>query len=60
MMNLMTEHQVAELLGVSVATIRKRRLLRQRPTFLKIGARVLYRPEEVRDFIESAAAGKDR
>jgi hypothetical protein len=51
---LLTEHQVAELLKVSVATIRRRRLFRQPPDFLKIGASVRYRGEAIQRLIESA------
>jgi predicted DNA-binding transcriptional regulator AlpA len=51
---LLTEHQVAELLKVSVATIRRRRLFRQPPDFVKIGASVRYRRETIQRLIESA------
>lgn len=51
---LLTEHQVAALLKVSVATIRRRRLFRQPPDFVKIGASVRYRPEAIQRLIESA------
>jgi predicted DNA-binding transcriptional regulator AlpA len=51
---LLNEHQVAELLKVSVATIRRRRLLRQPPDFVKIGASVRYRCGAIQRLIESA------
>jgi len=51
---LLTEHQVAELLKVSVATIRRRRLLHQPPDFVKLGASVRYRRETIQRLIESA------
>ena len=51
---LLTEHQVAELLKVSVAPIRRRRLFRQPPDFLKIGASVRYRLEAIQRLIEDA------
>jgi hypothetical protein len=51
---LLTELQVAELLKVSVATIRRRRLFRQPPNFVKIGASVRYRREAIQRLIESA------
>lgn len=44
---LLTEQQVAKLLSVSVATIRRRRLLRHPPDFIKIGSSVRYRHEAV-------------
>jgi predicted DNA-binding transcriptional regulator AlpA len=50
---LLTEHEVAEFLKVSVATIRRRRLFRQPPDFVKIGASVRYRREAVQRLIES-------
>lgn len=51
---LLTEHQVAELLRISVATIRRRRLLRQPPDFVKIGASVRYRREAIQRLIDNA------
>jgi predicted DNA-binding transcriptional regulator AlpA len=52
--DLLTEHEVARLLKVSVATIRRRRLFRQPPDFIKIGASVRYRREAIQRLIESA------
>ena len=51
---LLTEHEVAKLLKVSVATMRRRRLFRQPPEYLKIGASVRYRREALQRLIESA------
>jgi len=51
---LLTEKDVARLLRVSVATIRRRRLLKQPPTWLKIGALVRYRREAISRLIEGA------
>jgi len=51
---LLTENQVAELLKVSVATIRRRRLLQQPPDFVKLGASVRYRRETIQRLIEDA------
>jgi predicted DNA-binding transcriptional regulator AlpA len=56
---LLTEHQVAELLKVSVATIRRRRLFRLPPDFVKIGASVRYRPEAIQRLIERAEQHTD-
>ncbi len=44
---LLTEQQVAALLNVSVASIRRRRLLRRPPDFIKIGSSVSYRRQAV-------------
>lgn len=52
---LLTEHEVAKLLKISLATIRRRRLFRQPPEFLKIGASVRYRPEAIQKLIESSS-----
>ena len=51
---LLTEHEVAQLLKVSVATMRRRRLFRQPPEYLKIGASVRYRREAIQRLIEKA------
>jgi predicted DNA-binding transcriptional regulator AlpA len=51
---LLTEHEVARLLKVSVATIRRRRLFRQPPDFVKIGASVRYKREAIQRLIDSA------
>lgn len=51
---LLTEHEVAQLLKVSVATMRRRRLFRQPPEYLKIGASVRYRRAAIQRLIESA------
>lgn len=51
---LLNEREVAALLKVSVATIRRRRLFRQPPNWVKLGASVRYRPESIRHLIETA------
>ena len=51
---LLTEHDVAKCLKVSVATIRRRRLLQQPPDWVKIGASVRYKTESVQRLIESS------
>ena len=52
--SLLTEQEVAKLLKVSVATVRRRRLFRQPPDFVKIGSSVRYRREAIQRLIESA------
>ncbi len=54
---LLTEHEVARLLKVSVATIRRRRLLKQPPTWIKIGASVRYTPYSISAFLKSRPSG---
>lgn len=48
---LLTEKEVARLLNVSVATIRRRRLAQQPPEWIKLNGSVRYRPETIRRFI---------
>jgi predicted DNA-binding transcriptional regulator AlpA len=57
LVQLLNEHDVAKLLGVSVATVRRWRLLRQGPTFIRVGAAsVRYRPEDLRAYLEQCPA----
>lgn len=51
--SLLTEHDVARITGLSVASVRRWRLLRSGPKYLKIGASVRYKPEDVAAWIES-------
>jgi predicted DNA-binding transcriptional regulator AlpA len=50
---LLNESEVSELLGVSVHAVRTWRLQKKPPQFLKIGRRVLYRPQDINNFIET-------
>jgi predicted DNA-binding transcriptional regulator AlpA len=45
------------MLGVSVATIRRWRLLGKGPRFTKLGASIRYREEDVEAFIEQNVRG---
>jgi predicted DNA-binding transcriptional regulator AlpA len=54
---LLNEHDVARITGLSVASVRRWRLLRQGPKYLKIGAAVRYRIEEVRAWLETRPTG---
>jgi predicted DNA-binding transcriptional regulator AlpA len=54
---LLNEYGVARLTGLSVATVRRWRLLRQGPRYLKLGAAVRYRPEDVAAWLESRPTG---
>lgn len=49
----LTDHQVAEHIKMSVATVRRWRRLRQGPKFLKIGAAVRYRRADVETWLSS-------
>ena len=57
---LMTEHHLARITGMSVATVRRWRLLRQGPKYIKIGAAVRYKPEDVSAWLESRPTGGGR
>jgi predicted DNA-binding transcriptional regulator AlpA len=54
---LLNEHDVARVTGMSVASVRRWRLLNQGPRYLKIGTAVRYRPEEVSAWLESRPSG---
>lgn len=50
------EHEVANLLQLSVATMRHWRLTGKGPKWLKLGSAVRYRPEDVQAYLEGRAA----
>lgn len=54
---LLNEHQLAKLLNVSVATVRRRRRLRQGPKYIKVGASVRYKSADVAAWLESRPTG---
>jgi hypothetical protein len=45
---------------LSVASVRRWRLLRQGPKYLKIGAAVRYKPEDLTSWLESRPTGGDQ
>jgi hypothetical protein len=53
MLNLLTETDVAERLRVSLASVRRWRLEKRGPTFVKVGTCVRYRPEDLESWITS-------
>ena len=55
--NLLSEHDVARITGLSVASVRRWRLLRQGPKYLKIGAAVRYKTEDISAWLESRPPG---
>jgi predicted DNA-binding transcriptional regulator AlpA len=55
--NLLNEYDVARVTGLSVASVRRWRLLRQGPKYLKIGAAVRYKPEDISAWLESRPTG---
>lgn len=50
---IMNEKQLAAYLNISVGSVRRWRLFRQGPKFMKIGASVRYRREDVSSWLES-------
>jgi len=56
MQQVFDEKQAARLLALSVPTLRKRRLNKQPPIWLKIGRSVRYRAADLEAFTESCSA----
>ncbi len=54
---LLNEHDVAHLTGLSVASVRRWRLIREGPKYLKLGAAVRYRAEDIAAWLESRPSG---
>lgn len=54
---LLNEYDVARITGLSVASVRRWRLLHQGPKYLKIGAAVRYRAEDILAWLESRPTG---
>ena len=57
---LLNEHDVARITGLSVASVRRWRLFRRGPKYLKIGAAVRYKPEDISAWLESRPTGGGR
>ena len=51
------EHDVVRIIGMSVASVRRWRLLRVGPKFIKISAAVRYRSEDLSAWLESRPTG---
>ena len=54
---LLTEEDVAKQLHVSVASLRRWRLERRGPQFIKVGSLVRYRPEELEAWLAALPTG---
>ena len=54
---LLSEREVARIAGVSIVTVRRWRLLRAGPRYLKIGSAVRYKPEDISILLESRPTG---
>jgi len=59
MINLQTEKQVSKQLNVSVASLRRWRLLKRGPQFIKVGSLVRYRPEDIERWLSDLPIGGD-
>ena len=58
---LLHEKDVARIMGLSVATIRRWRLLKQGPRALKVsGSAVRYRPEDLKTYLDTRPTGGGR
>jgi len=57
MNTLLTEEEVAKRLHVSLASIRRWRLERRGPQFIKVGSLVRYRPEDLESWLSSLPTG---
>jgi hypothetical protein len=57
MVNLMTEHEVSKRINVSVASLRRWRLLGRGPAFVKVGSLVRYEPEDLEAWLASLPTG---
>ena len=55
--SLLNEHEVAQMLGVSVATVRRWRLFKAGPKYVKLGALVRYRVSDIERWLASRPTG---
>jgi predicted DNA-binding transcriptional regulator AlpA len=54
---LLNEHELARITNMSVATVRRWRLFKQGPRFIKIFSAVRYRPEDVAAWLNARPTG---
>ncbi len=57
MLDLCTEDQVAKQLRVSLASVRRWRLEKRGPLFIKVGVLVRYRPEDIENWLKALPTG---
>ena len=57
MEDFLTEKEVAKQISVSLASLRRWRLVQRGPRFIKVGALVRYRPEDLEQWLEALPAG---
>ena len=54
---LLNERDVARITGLSVSTVRRWRLRREGPTYIKISSAVRYTADSIRDFVATRPTG---
>jgi predicted DNA-binding transcriptional regulator AlpA len=54
--HLLNEQDVARITGLSLASVRRWRLLNRGPRFIKLGAAVRYRPSDLAAWLDSRPA----
>ena len=57
MLKLMTEDEVSKALNISVGALRRWRLERRGPAFIKVGSLVRYRPEDLELWLTTLPTG---
>jgi excisionase family DNA binding protein len=57
MQSFLNEQEVSKRLNVSVATLRRWRLEKRGPMFVKIGSLVRYRPEDLDSWVSALPTG---
>lgn len=55
--SLLNEREVSTIIGMSLPSVRRWRLLKQGPKYLKIGAAVRYRREDLIEWLASRPSG---
>ena len=55
--SLLNERDVSRITGMSLASVRRWRLVRQGPRYIKLGAAYRYKPEDVEAWLESLPSG---
>ena len=60
LLSLLNEYDVARITGLSVASVRRWRFLKQGPRYLKIGSAVRYKAEDIAAWLESRPTGGER
>jgi excisionase family DNA binding protein len=59
MQSFLNEQEVSKRLNVSVATLRRWRLEKRGPMFVKVGLLVRYRPEDLDSWVAALSTGGD-